>query len=568
MQTPEISLHTLKDGTPKRLFVRCSSQDGRLVKAAGQGTATWRSKDKAWSLPVDPVLLGNLRDLLPQPKLDVVLRQYIKEQQEKQRRIIEATRDQTKLPGHPKLWDFQRSSVRFLTNVTKGILAHEMGTGKTVIACSALAHLRPRHTIIVCPTVVMWSWVDHLQDWADIKPTVLEAGFRTEPIVEMDRLISMRGNRSQRSEFLLELAVEPEFCLVLNLAQLRIHVDELVALEGEVFIVDEAHRIKNARAQQSKAAHRVARTTDYTWLLTGTPVRTNYDDYYSLLHTIDPVRFSGYWNFVNTYLHSVPGIWGGVDILGIKDETRFNQMLSMYLFRKTKEEVLVDLPKKVYNEYPVPMEEAQQRVYARMEKEFRMYIQEADGPDILYAPQTLQQIIRLRQIALNPAIIGGKDTSGKLRALAELTEDIDGAFLVFTQFRKFIPYIEQVLDDAGITHAKIVGGMSADKIHAAEDALNEGEVRCLIGTIDAMGEAINLPTATAAIFTDISWTPAANAQAEDRIHRMGIKQSPTIIRLYHPDTVDEHIRLACERKQEMANSTVGQVETVRSLLGW
>lgn len=575
---PEITLHRLKDGTPSRIFIQCDYQDKNVVKAAARGTATWRKTEKVWSTPVDPLIARRLLTLLQDAVLGEDLQHYFNRMKEKQERVQSAVSNQEPIDGVSGLWDFQKASVRFLTEARKAILAHEMGTGKTVIAASAINYLDSDRVIVVCPNAVKWSWARHLMRWASIRPVVLEAtprkyAFQLLSIGDTQTAV-FSGGPVTREEYLEEQRHTDELHLITNYALLRIHHNEFKKMPLDVLVLDEAHRVKNRKSQRTQAAHQLSYNADYVWSLTGTPIRNEYTDYWSLLHMADPVRFSSYWNFVNLYLESAPNIWGGIDILGLSDQDMFNHMLAQYMFRRTKKEVLPDLPDKVYNEYPVPMEEEQEEEYRRMKREFRTYIEKelSSGEtveSILYAEKTIQQIMRLRQLALNPAILGGPDSSGKVKALANLLQDYQHSgeqFLVFTHFKQFIPFILEVLEDMDFSYGQVVGGQTKTTREEAVQSFQQGELQCLVGTIGAMGEGLDLPMAVTAFFTDIDWTPAVNRQAEDRIHRPGISDSPTIIRLYHPDSIDEYIRDVTLHKERMEEETVGQVEVIRSMV--
>ena len=89
--------------------------------------------------------------------------------------------------------------------------------------------------------------------------------------------------------------------------------------------------MNNRKAQQTQSFMSIATQAAYVWMLTGTPVRNRYTDLYTLLSVCDSDRFSSYWNFVNIYLQSVPGLFGGVDIIGLRDPEKFNAMLGTFI---------------------------------------------------------------------------------------------------------------------------------------------------------------------------------------------------------------------------------------------
>jgi SNF2 family DNA or RNA helicase len=217
------------------------------------------------------------------------------------------------------------------------------------------------------------------------------------------------------------------------------------------------------------------------------------------------------------------------------------------------------------------MNSKQDDVYETMEKRFLMGIYRRlktgeELEEILVAPNTIAQLIRLRQICLSPAMVGGVADSAKLDALRDLLlEDLSGQVIVYSCFRRFLPMVAELLkEDPSLTYAYLVGGQTAAERALVQQRLADGSIRVVLGTIQSMGEGMNLQAADTAVFCDIDWVPAVNVQAEDRIHRVGIQKSPCIIRLYHPDTVEEDIRAACKRKERIVQESLGKVEGARN----
>ncbi len=562
-----MSLNTTRGSL--RLVVECPYEERHLLKLATFGTARWRKDLQAYSCPPEPVLAKRIVEYLPKTVMDLDVRDWASRMAQNQLSVIASTQDSSPLSEKP-LVPFQMSSVRFLAEARSAILGHEMGTGKTPISCVALDYVGAAKVLIVCPNSVKWSWVAHLRDWSDERTIyVLES---TPVPGDFDRALPLVGNKSKREDLLAEVLTKSSECVViLNYSQLRIHEKVLKSFDYDAVIADEAHRVNNRRAQQTAAFKAVAAKSAYVWMLTGTPVRNNYTDLFSLLSVCDPLRFSSYWNFVHIHLNYVPGYWGGVDIIGLRDPEGFNSLLSTFMYRVTKQEAMPELPEKLYTDYQIAMHPEQYKVYQQMEDEFIIAItaKMESGESfetVLRAPNVVSQLIRLRQICLAPELLGNPASSAKLEALSELLQDIDGPFIVFSCFRQFLNHVSGVLKGLKIPYAQIVGGQSSWEREAAVGDLNSGKVRCILGTIQSMGEGLNLQTARTAIFCDIDWVPAVNDQAEDRIHRGKITESPVIIRLNHPGTVESDILSACSRKRKIVGDTTGSVEAVRQML--
>jgi len=216
----------------------------------------------------------------------------------------------------------------------------------------------------------------------------------------------------------------------------------------------------------------------------------------------------------------------------------------------------------------------QLEVYQQMEKDLCVYIENETEAgtsieQLISAPNTVAQLIRLRQICLSPALIQSQAGSAKIEHLQDLLCDLHDQqekVVIFTYFRGFLMLIEQVLDNLGIKYGTIVGGQTAQARYDVQQKLTDGTYSMVVGTAQSMGEGMNLDAAGTAIFTDIDWVPANNEQAEDRLHRGTTKTSPNIIRLIHPGTVESDIWLTCSRKEKVINETIGSAEVIRQMI--
>lgn len=566
-----------RDGEPTRFVLECSYDYAERAKEAGQGVASWQKKDKTWTYPIDPTIYRSLVELIPQLWISPNVTDFLAQMRAHQDAVLATVADQSPLWEGDALWPFQRASVRFIVEAKCCILGHEMGTGKTVIGSAGFRYVQARRVLVICGDKLKWNWADHIKVWASRNDSIiLESRVLPKAALALLDTEMIHGARETRDEKLSDLIYsDRDFCLIINYDQAKIHQEILLAGMYDVVLVDEAHRIHNHKTARTKTVLRISRRATYNWLVTGNPLRKNYDDLWSLLHICDPTRFTSFWNFVYLYLKSVPGIFGGTEILGVRDLLQFDAMLTTYAFVKTKAEVMPDLPPKVYQNIKLLMNPNQQKIYDKMEKEFlaevRHQLKSGEVLDtILHAPTTLAQITRLRQICLNPAIIGGANDSAKLDFLLPFLMDefkgSDTPVLIFTFYRALIPFIRELVKRVRVPYAEIVGGMSSLELRAIEDQLNRGKLKIIAGTAQSMGEGLNLQAAKAAIFMDRFWVPWTNTQAEDRLHRGEIKTSPKIIYVWHPGTIEDDIIASCRVKKYKADETTGQIETVRNLL--
>jgi len=196
-----------------------------------------------------------------------------------------------------------------------------------------------------------------------------------------------------------------------------------------------------------------------------------------------------------------------------------------------------------------------------MEQEFVVLLK--SGAE-LFAPSTLARLTRLRQIALEPAIIDVAAESSKTSALIDLLNDIEGKVVVFSWFASYLRFFDQLLEK--VNHRIITGDNPETRHQARVDFQDDPDVKVLLASIGAGGVGIDLHSAQIAIFTDVFWTPALNTQAEDRLHRIGQKGNVLIIRLIHPNTIDEDMHRVLKRKARAFNETMAIKEAVSSML--
>lgn len=557
-------------GAITRFFVASDTPlDKDAIKQASSGTARWSNRDRAWTIPPDPTILRRLIVCFPNYTISPALDGHLAYLMGRQQGIYDASCvDAPVAPGKPEqLMPFQSASVRALEAAGSFILAHQMGLGKTPIVCQALEYLGASRNLIVCPSAVRWSWVEHLKRWSGMDNIYVVS---STPVKTDDATVIHR-NRDKLIEKALE---EDNTTIVLGYEMLKKHLGNLLRYEYDVIVFDEAHRIKNRKAQVTQAAMQMSNVCARRWLLTGTPIRNNYTDLYTLLSIVDPMRFTSYWNFVNLYLETTPNIFGGVDVVGLKNEEEFNSMLSVYMYKLTKEEVMPELPPIIYETSKLPMNTEQARAYKQMEEEFMLYIEDemketGYADPIITAPNTVAKIIRLRQICLMPEMIGGPADSAKLDWLEDRVEEYleqGERLLIFSFFRQFIDYVENMLEHKGMYFGRITGDVSSEDRYRVQQQLTGGDIDIVIGTGQTMGEGMNLQAATTAIFCDLDWVPAVNQQAEERIQRGDIKKSPNVVRLYHPDTIEQDIMAVLHRKERITSKATGQVEAIRNLL--
>jgi len=192
-----------------------------------------------------------------------------------------------------------------------------------------------------------------------------------------------------------------------------------------------------------------------------------------------------------------------------------------------------------------------------------------DSGETIKSPKVIAQMIRLRQICLEPYLLSHEPVkpstpSNKTQTLLDLLEDTTEKVLVFSFFEQYIRILCQVLEDRGIKHVTITGKKTPTENSTSEKAFqNDTSVRVCLGTIGSMGECWTLTEAKIIVFTDIFWNPAINDQCEDRSYgraNKGLEQdeSVLIIDLFNQGTIEERVHNVVRRKEAMINAIVSK----------
>ena len=288
-----------------------------------------------------------------------------------------------------------------------------------------------------------------------------------------------------------------------------------------------------------------------------------------MLHLVAPDEFRSYWKFVNEYCETFPGAFGGVHISGYKnnDPEPMKALLAKYMIRRRKAEVLTELPPLQRISVPLPLEGEQARIYAELVKEMMVILANESGEEqILLTPNKIALIVRLRQLLVTPALIGGPDTSVMLDAMEEMIQaewDAGRPAVVFTPFTKAIPIIRHRLERAGVVQwiGEVRGGMSAEKTTAITREFQNSTVveRVLICQV-LSATSFDAFAAEACFNVGYDWTPENQNQAESRLHRSGQTGSVRSYYFMTTGTIDAHVMKILDKKttwSEMWHEDVG-----------
>ena len=393
------------------------------------------------------------------------------------------------------------------------LLADECGLGKTITAIEVAKRVRGYSWVgwlgmVVVPLSLRGQWEDMLNE-QDPSVPVMFSDYIPWDYLQLNGWVIVTYPELQGNAF-----------------------TSLVKVVWDIIIVDEAHRIKNRKTASAVNIKKIPAARKLA--LTGTPWEKSAGDVWSILNFLLPGEFQSYWTFAKEWLELLPNYFEHFQYGGPLNPEEFSDMLSRYMIRRTKQDVRKDMPEKVLVETRVDMLLAQQNRYDSF-KAAQDVLVEVDDQEFLIK-NILAQITLLQQLSTDPEMVGLKGTSGKLLWLKEFLEDHPTEnVVIFSRFRAVVEKLaKQYKGDL------IVGG------ERGTDFI-EGRNRLLFGTIEAMGEGLNLQRGKYAIFLDSHWSTIRMTQAIDRIHRINIDEDK-VIYLLHSCAEDELVLDALDHK--------------------
>lgn len=412
-----------------------------------------------------------------------------------------------------------------------GILADEMGLGKTVQVLAWLHATRQlenwkRPALVVAPTSVAPNWE---RETARFCP-----GWRV-----------IRLNGAGRRRWLDHLHTAD--LVITSYDLLRRDGEPMESYRFEAVILDEAQYIKNPGTESAEAVRRLR--AERRFALTGTPVENRTEEIWSIFQFLKPGCLGGREAFARLYGE-------GADRDAIAE---LRGRLGPYIMRRTKAEVLTELPPKTEVLRSIALSEPQSDLYESLRlSAHRKVRRELKNLGLQAARITfLNALTMLRQVCCHPALLPEENLRrgipsskfdfamemlGRLRAEGRRT-------LVFSQFTSMLDLMARRLDDEGVPYLMLTGGTAHRG--ALVEQFQTGSAPFFLISLRAGGSGITLTAADTVVHYEPWWNPAVEAQASDRAHRMGQRRPVTIYRLVAAGTIEEKILEMQEAKRRL-----------------
>ncbi|MFN0036673.1 MAG: DEAD/DEAH box helicase, partial [Saprospiraceae bacterium] len=470
--------------------------------------------------------------------------EHILEQREHQRRVqkidaMDAEQRKEWLSGLVKaqMFPYQEQGVLFAYQHGRSIIGDEMGLGKTVQAIAAAELLRREmgisKVLILAPTSLKYQWKTELEKFAGQEATVVEGP------------APLRHREHREGE------------AVYKIASYHSALFDSAAMDDagyDLIILDEAQRIKNWRTKIAQSVRRIP--SRYVFVLTGTPIENNLEELYGLVQFVDPFALGPRHVFFPRYQTTDDN----GRVIGYENLGEIRHLLAQRLVRRTKKEVLKQLPKRTDKNLIVPMTQPQREMHREFADQVAKLVLKWQRMKFLDEQdrQKLLKNLNLMRMVCDSTYIVDQSTNYQTKVdelrniLSEILEMEGEKVVVFSQWVRMNDLVAKELDDMGVGYRYLHGQVPSKNRGALYTEFNEDpDVRVFLST-DAGGVGLNLQSAAWLVNLDIPWNPGVLEQRIGRIHRLGQEKPVSIINLVAQETIEHNLLGVIQFKKSMA----------------
>ncbi len=433
-----------------------------------------------------------------------------------------------------ELRDYQREGFHWMARLAEwgmgGCLADDMGLGKTIEALALLVHRAAGGpALVVAPTSVGFNWLSETIRFA---PTLNARLF----------------GPGDRDEFFRNLG--PRDVVICSYGLMHTEADRLQAQSWHTVILDEAQAIKNMATRRSQAA--MGLTADFRMIMTGTPLENHLGELWNLFQFINPGLLGSLEHFQKRF--AAPIERDGCQLT----RRRLKKLIQPFLLRRTKTQVLTELPSRTELTLQVELSDEEAAFYEALRCRALEKLAEA-GNDRAQHLKILAEIMRLRRACCHPKLVAPESgiSSSKLALFSETIDELldnQHKALVFSQFVDHLTILREELDRKGVQYQYLDGSTPAAQRKKRVEAFQSGDGDVFLISLKAGGLGLNLTAADYVLHMDPWWNPAVEDQASDRAHRLGQQRPVTIYRFITKGTIEQRITDLHASKRDLADS--------------
>ncbi len=450
------------------------------------------------------------------------------------------------------LYPHQLDTLHKVINNMRGraILADEVGLGKTIeagmIVKEYLLRGLARRVLILTPSSLCWQWYEELRDKFGIVTQIQRHRFDWE---QSQHIIAS-----------------------IDTAKRKPHRDIVLGIDWDIVIVDEAHRLKNARTANWQFVNQISKK--YFLLLTATPVQNDLRELYNLITLLKPGQLGSYQAFQKRYV---------TDKRTPNNSDELKRLLGQVMVRNRRGQSTVRFTRRKVEAIPIEAYPEETAFYGAVTEFIRQEYQKAlDEKHNTFALLTLQReacsspwaaaitLDKMRQSVVDPAVKEQLEqlieqamaikTTAKLDKIVSMASSIKEKLLVFTEYKASLAHIRQRLEEAGLATLGFDGSLSKGRKEWSKFLFQRyGDV--LVST-ESGGEGLNFQFCHHLVNFDLPWNPMRVEQRIGRVHRLGQTQDVSIYNFSTKGTIEEYIVYLLQEKINMFEMVIGELDAI------
>ena len=465
------------------------------------------------------------------------------------------------IPALPKLtvphglklepYDYQKEGIAYALQHKRCIFGDQPGLGKTLQAIGTVTIAKAYPCLVVCPAALKINWQREFMKFAGKQAIILDDRNKANWHLFFEQKkstgealcdIYITNYESIKKFFVLKVRDDARFTMR------SITFDPRISLFKSV-VIDESHKCKSTKTQQSKFLEGICKGKEYVLELTGTPVVNNNKDLIQQLKIMGRLEdFGGYKNFVERYCD------GPKQSSNVKE---LNWRLSMTcFFRREKAKVLTQLPDK--SRQYIEVDITNRREYDKAEQDLIQYLRTYKNAD----DEKIQKALR-GEVMVKMGILKSISARGKIKVFSEFIHDvIDGGekLIVFAYLKEVVMELKKNFPKAVTVTGE---DNAAQKQRAVDRFQNDPECKLIILNYKSGGTGLTLTASSRVAFIEFPWTFSDCEQAEDRAHRNGQKNNVNCYYYLGKDTIDRYMYDVIQTKKNIANGVTGTDDVVK-----
>lgn len=455
-------------------------------------------------------------------------------------RLAKARQEAFELPEKYQklLRDYQKDGVRWLKALydrnVNGILADDMGLGKTLQVLCLLENFvsRQKPSLIVCPSSLMFNWASEIRKFE----------------IDLDH-VCVTGTQAERQARM----EESHELYITTYDYLRRDAELYQAKTFNYVILDEAQYIKNPRTKNAAAVKSI--DCSHRLALTGTPIENSLSELWSIFDFLMPGYLFSLRTFTRNYLKPIQQEHDE------KQQERLRRLSAPFILRRTKKEVLTDLPDKVERDLWLDFSAEEKKLYLANLTQASKQLREELQMDHVDSVTILAMMTRLRQLCCEPRMVYDqiKTPSIKLTMCIDLVKTLkenQKKVLLFSGFTKVFDWLIPAFQKDGIRYHILTGKTTKEERKAEVEAFQNDDSDVFLISLKAGGTGLNLTKAQAVIHFDPWWNISAQNQATDRAYRIGQTKNVIVYQLLMKNSIEEKINEMQKRKKSLGDSLI------------